>query len=126
MSELKLNVTYFKILETISDLNKNGFYPLNEGVFKIVTGQKDDETLQFKDYKTYSTLISYSSKKICNLTLMLYRYGYISKKYDKDTNELYFEITKLGEDTLNAYLKKTKQKFAKKVALEKPTIVKIK
>lgn len=125
MAELKLNITFFKVLQTIMDLNKNGFYPVNEGVFKILTGQKDDETLQFSNLETYSTLISYSSKKICNLTLMLYRYKYLEKVYDEKTNELYFKVTKLGEDALSKYLKSRPKRFVRKEIEHKQTIIKI-
>ena len=125
MKKLKLNVTYYKILSTIYELNKLGFYPINEGVYKIVTGQKDDETLQFVNLPTYSTLISYTSKKICNLTLMLFRYKFLSKVFDRETNELYFKITQLGIDSLNLYLKGKKNPFSKKEILKKATIIKI-
>lgn len=125
MAELKLNVTYFKVLETVYLLNLQGFYPLNEGIYKILTGQKDDETLKFANLNTYSTLISYTSKKICGLTLMLYRYGYLEKKYDKKTNDLYFKISNLGIDALQKYLKSRPKVFVKKEISNKQTIIKI-
>ena len=125
MTNLKLNVTYYKILETVSLLNKDGFYPLNEGIYKIVTGKKDDETLKFSSLPTYSTLISYGSKKICNLTLMLFRHKYLEKVYDKKTDELYFKITKLGQDSLDKYLKRKNKEYAKKQVSKKITIVKL-
>lgn len=125
MTKFKLNVTYYKILETVSLLNKDGFYPLNEGIYKIVTGKKDDETLEFSHLSTYSTLISYPSKKICNLTLMLFRNKYLEKVYDKNTDELYFKITKLGQDTLEKYLKRKRNNYSKKVVNHKKTIVKL-
>ena len=106
MTKFKLNVTYYKILETVSLLNKDGYYPLNEGIYKIVTGKKDDETMKFSSLPTYSTLISYPSKKICNLTLMLFRNKYLEKVYDPKSDDLYFKITKLGQDSLEKYLKR--------------------
>lgn len=125
MTKFKLNVTYYKILETVSLLNKDGFYPLNEGIYKIVTGKKDDETLKFSHLPTYSTLISYPSKKICNLTLMLFRNKYLEKVYDSKSDELYFKISKLGQDCLDKYLKRKHNSYAKKSINKKPTIVKI-
>ena len=125
MTKFKLNITYYKILETVSLLNKDGYYPLNEGIYKIVTGKKDEETLQFSNLPTYSTLISYPSKKICNLTLMLFRNKYLEKVYDSKTDELYFKITRLGEDVLEKYLKRKHNTYSKKVVNKKITIVKI-
>lgn len=125
MKTFKLNITYYKILETVSYLNKQGYYPLNEGIYKIVTGKKDDETLQFVSLPTYSTLISYPSKKICGLTMMLFRNKYLEKVYDRNTDELYFKITKLGEDALEKYLKRKHNNYSKKEKTSKVTIVKL-
>lgn len=125
MATLKLNVTYYKILQTVYELNKLGYYPVNAGIHKIVTGKKDDEAMKFVGLPTYSTLISYPSKKICNLTLMLTRYKYLEKIYDRNTDELYFKITKLGEDALTKYLKKKVNEYSKKQIVKKPTIVKL-
>ena len=97
MATLKLNVTYYKVLETVSLLNNKGLYPLNEGIYKILTGQKDDETIQYSSFPTYSTLVSYGSKRICGLTLMLLRYKYLEKIYDKKKS--------VTEEELNALKK---------------------
>lgn len=125
MATLKLNVTYYKILQTVFELNKLGYFPLNEGIYKIVTGKKDDEAMSFVNLPTYSTLISYTSKKICTLTLMLTRYKYLEKVYDRNTDDLYFKITKLGEDSLSNYLKKKANNYSKKQIVKKKTIVKM-
>ena len=125
MTKFKLNVTYYKILETVSLLNKDGYYPINEGIYKIVTGKKDDETLKFSSLPTYSTLISYPSKKICNLTMMLFRNKYLEKVYDRKTDELYFKITRLGQDSLDKYLKRKHKVYSKKEKSKKITIVKL-
>ena len=120
-----LETSDLKILETVSLLNKDGFYPINEGIYKIVTGKKDDETLSFASLPTYSTLISYPSKKICNLTLMLFRNKYLEKVYDPNTDELYFKITKLGQDSLDKYLKRKHNNYSKKTVTKRKTIVKL-
>lgn len=125
MRSFKLTITHLRILDTVNELNQNGFYPSNEGIFKILTGKKDDESLKFKDYKNYSTLISYSSKRICSLSLVLFRHNYLEKKYDPKTNELYFKITKTGEQALNDYFKGKDSNYLKKEIVEKPSIVRI-
>ena len=38
-----LETTDFKILDTVSLLNQDSYYPLPEGVFKILTGVDDED-----------------------------------------------------------------------------------
>ena len=106
------------------ELNQT-YYPLNEGVYKILAGIIDDETTQFSDLLTFATLTSYSSKKICHLTLMLFKQGLIGKIFDPDSKTLYLRVTDKGEEFLNSYFKKHKNTFAKRKSKVVPTIVKI-
>ena len=106
-------------------LNKQSYYPLNEGVYKILAGILDDETAAFSDLVTFATLTSYSSKKICHLTLMLFKQGLLGKIFDPDSKTLYLRITEKGEEFLNSYFKKHKKSFAKRKSKVVPTIVKI-
>ena len=126
MGELKINITYIKVLDTIYELNQNDCYPLNQGIFKILTGKDDEETKEFKYIKTYRTLISTSSKKVCNLTLMLFRYGYIEKFYHYPTKQMYFKITQKGISELESYRKSNKRKYSKTEQNLQPTILKLK
>ena len=125
MKQFELNQTYAKVLLTISELNKQSYYPLNEGVYKILAGILDDDVAQFSDLITFGTLTSYSSKKICHLTLMLFKQGLISKIFDPNSKTLYFRTTDKGEEFLNSYFKKHKKSFAKRKSKVVPTIVKI-
>lgn len=125
MKQFELNQTYAKVLLTISELNKQSYYPLNEGVYKILVGIIDDETTQFSDLITFATLTSYSSKKICHLTLMLFKQSLIGKIFDPNSKTLYLRITEKGEELLNSYFKKHKKSFAKRKSKVIPTIVKI-
>ena len=125
MKQFELNQTYAKVLLTISELNKQSYYPLNEGVYKILAGIIDDETTQFSDLITFATLTSYSSKKICHLTLMLFKQGLIGKIFDPDSKTLYLRVTDKGEEFLNSYFKKHKNTFAKRKSKVIPTIIKI-
>ena len=125
MKQFELNQTYSKVLVTISELNKQSYYPLNEGVYKILAGILDDETAPFSDLATFATLTSYSSKKICHLTLMLFKQGLVGKIFDPDSKTLYLRITEKGEEFLNSYCKKHKKSFAKRKSKVVPTIVKI-
>lgn len=121
----KLTTTHYKILLTISLLNKQKYYPLSEGVRKILRGEDDPEISQFTNFSTYKTLISYGSKKISRYIMMLYRYHYIEKIYDKNTDKLYLKISDLGESSLFSYNKSHKPRYTKKEKDKIPTIVKI-
>lgn len=125
MKEFTVNQTYYKVLLTISELNKRSYYPLNEGIFKILAGVIDEETSSFMDVLTFGTLTSYSSKKICHLTLMLFRHGYVGKIFDPVSKKLYFRTTEKGEEMINAFSKKHRCSFARKKQKSATTIVKI-
>lgn len=98
------NITDVKILLTIQYLNKKGYYPLPLGVAKILGGLLDDETKQFIDCPTYQTLISYKSKKVSRLIVILIRYKYLEKIYDPISNDLYLKLSQRGELFLDDYL----------------------
>lgn len=125
MNDLKLNQTYFKVLITIKQLNDLKYYPLNEGIYKILIGVVDDETKDFVNLRSFGTLISFSSKKICRLTMMLYRHNFINRVFDSKTKKLYFSLTEKGEKAADDFLKKHKKPFAKKSRINSPTIVRI-
>lgn len=125
MKELKLNITYMKMLDTIKYLNELHLYPLPEGIFKIVNGIVDEETLNYMDCPTFGTLISFNSKKVCRYLLMLQRYDFIKKIYDRNTDELYLLICEKGKEACLTYHKKHKTPYTKKQKVVKKTIVKI-
>ena len=125
MKEFAINQTYYKVLLTISELNKKSYYPLNEGIYKILAGVIDDETSSFLDVVTFGTLTSYTSKKICHLTLMLFRYGYIGKIFNPKTKKLYFRATEKGEDAVRDFSNKHRCSFTRKKQKSAITIAKI-
>lgn len=121
----KLTITHFKLLDTVTVLNEQHKYPLQEGIYKIVSGQEDDESKAYKDIPTYGTLISYSSKKISRLCIMLLRYKYLSYIFDRKTNQLYLQITEKGKAALFDFHKHHKKTYCKVKKQIKPTIVEI-
>lgn len=125
MRQLRFNQTYYKVLLTIKLLNDLHYYPLNEGIFKILNGKIDDETKQFSAFPTFGTLASFTSKKVSHFTLMLFRYGYIGKIFDSKSNNLFFRITEFGEQSIDAFEKKHKLRFSNKKTHFEQTIVKI-
>ena len=125
MKQFVINQTYYKVLLTISELNKRSYYPLNEGVYKILAGIIDDESSKFVDVVTFATLTSYTSKKICHLTLMLFRHELIGKIFDPVSKKLYFRVTEKGEAMIKEFANKHKCSFARKKQKNAATIVKI-
>lgn len=125
MKELELNITYYKLLATIENLNKKGIYPLSDGIYKIAAGIVDEETASLMDEPTFGTLISFGSKKICRYLLALQRHGYIKKIYCKPKDCLVYTLTQLGSDSLTKYLKKHKKPFVKKQRKIKETLIKL-
>lgn len=115
-----------KILETVEALNKKKLYPLPLGVYKILIGSVEPDFIIYSDLPTYSTLTSFSSKHISRMIMMLLRYGYLSRIYDKNTDELYLSLTEKGDLFLFDYHKKHKYSFKKKSDNKKPLIVEIK
>ena len=122
---IKLVLSDIKILDTVKDLNDNGFFPLPDGVYKMLKGIIDKETISFIDYPTFSTLISCKSKRISMSIMLLVRYKYLSKIFDPKTEELYLQITDLGKATLLDFHKHHKVKYIKKSKDVKTTIVRI-
>lgn len=125
MKEVKLNQTYYKVLITIKALNDLHYYPLNEGIYKILVGVVDEDTKPFVDLDCFGTLISFTSKKVCRLTMMLYRYGYLGRVFDTQTKKLYFSLTDKGIEAVESFLAKHKKPFARRSKNVTPTIVKI-
>ena len=125
MTQFKLVITHFKILDTIHDLNKDDLYPTAEGVYKIVAGIYDSEMKDYTHLQTYGTLISYGSKKVARYIMMLQRKGYVKKVFDELTNNLYLQLTELGILALEKYHKRYKNPYIKKPFDSKKTIVKI-
>ena len=122
---LKLTPSHYKILLTVSYLNKLGYYPLPEGVFHILTGYINDETNQFIDCPTYKSLISFNSKKVSRYIMMLIRYGYLRRKYDPVTDDMYLQNTPLADSVLIKDKKRYSGSLKMKDQKEKITIVKI-
>lgn len=125
MKELKLSITHYKILHTVKTLNDMKLYPKQEGVYKIVHGIIDEETESLQEAPTFGSLISYNSKKVSRYVLMLVRYGYLAKIFDRETKDLYLTLTGKGDVELFNYLQKHKGEYQKKKKQIKKTIVKI-
>ena len=120
-----LETSDLKILETVSLLNKEKYYPLPEGVFLILSGDDDEDIEKFSYLPTFKTLVSYNQKKISRLIVMLLRYKYLERVYDPNTDKLYLKIAPLGETELVKYHKKHKYKFTTKKVKKNTCIIKL-
>lgn len=125
MGELKLILTHYKLLDAVKWLNDQHLYATALGVHKIVHGDIDEDTVNLIDSPSFSTLTSYGSKKIARFLLALYRYGYLTKVYEKKSNTLYLAITFKGREALEIYRKKHPQPYKKSEKKFKKEIVKI-
>ena len=125
MGELKLVITHYKLLDTIKWLNDQHLYASALGVHKIVHGDLDEDTVNLTECPTFSTLISFGSKKVARFLLALHRYGYIIKVYNRPTNALYLSITLKGRNALDLYHKKHKGFYKKSTKKFKSEIVRI-
>ena len=119
------NITDYKILITVSELNDRGYYPLAEGVLKILSGIIDDETEEFKDLSTFQSLLSFNSKQLSRNVNMLLRYQYLKKIYDEKSDELYLKITDKGQAFLLDFKKHHRINLKKHTKKVKKTIVKL-
>ena len=115
-----LETTDLKILETVSLLNEMNVYPLSEGVYLILKGDEDEQISKYSSLVTYKTLVSYSSKKVSRLIMMLLRYHYLERIYDEKSDKLYLKISDKGTVALIDYHKKHKYNFVKKKVNHKP------
>ena len=114
-----------KILVTVYLLNRENYFPLNEGVIKIIKGVVDKETLPFTEYETFSTISSYSAKKISRHIGNLLKHKFLTKRYYPQNEESYLAITNLGFNYVNEYKDKHKTAFKKTTSETPITIVKI-
>ena len=78
----------------------------------------------FSSLSTYKTLVSYPSKKMSRLIMMLLRYHYLERIYDEASDEMYLKVADKGTIALVNYHKKHKYKFVQKKVNHKPLFLK--
>ena len=116
----------YKVLKTIQDLNVLSFYPNKYGVRKILIGLVDDETKDFINLKSFSSLISISARRTSSLITTLIRNLLLEYRYDKESDDLYLAVTSKGASEIALYETKHADAFTKKKSLNyKKTIIKL-
>ena len=109
-----LTPAHYKIMLVLKELNAINRYATPKGVNNILKGEDDIETIQYKNFASYMTLISFPSRKFSSYINNLVRRGYLSYIHDKKTDGLYLYLTSKGEIALDEYLIKHKDELTKK------------
>ena len=68
-----------KILDVVNELNRINRYPLSIGVFKILSGSREVEYIEYQDFNAYNTLTSISSKRLSRQIANLVNHQYLLK-----------------------------------------------
>ena len=126
VTEFRLTVSHYKILQTVYELNKVKKYPTAKGVNNILQGKLDPETRKYIELKTFGTLLSYPGRRLCSYILNMERRGYLSYIYDKNSDAMYLSVTEKGEIEVFNYERKHKNEYTKKEPHRKAQIVEIK
>ena len=123
----KLNRKDYKLLEVIDNMNELGLYPTPDCVYQLLTGNADDELLQFSQLVGYGTYQSTTTKRVKNRIIWLVRYGLIKYHYDEETDSSdYLELSPKGIVELNDYRKHFKYPFHKPKKVNKNIIYYVK
>lgn len=112
-----------KIMFLLKELNEKELFPISEGVYKILNGVMDQETVNLQSLKSFGSLISYSHKKITRFITHLMKIGFVINIYDNNTKSLYLKLSMDGEEYLN---NNPIPSLKTKTKRSKPTIVNIK
>ena len=123
--EFEINITLYKILLTVYELNSLNKYPSIKGVHNILKAKEDRETNQYVFLSTYGTLISTQSRKFASYVSLLEKKAALSYKYDKKTDRLYLNITPYGISLVESFPKKHKIVLKKKIKNPNLEIVEI-
>lgn len=113
-NDIEINITLYKILLTIYELNSMNKYPSVKGVSNILKAHEDHETNEYMSLSTYGTLISIQSRKFASYVALLEKKGYLAYKHDKKTDRLYLYITPRGIDTVIKFPKEHNFKLTQK------------
>lgn len=120
MKTEELNLTTYKILYCVKELNNIGVSPNHIGVYKVLAGILEDETRSYQDLMSWSILISLSQKRITTLINALCKKGYLDKKMATSNGEYYFTINKKTISDMTEFINHHKVNFkrSKKTAIK--------
>ena len=121
----ELNITLYKILLTVYELNSMNKYPSLKGVHNVLKGREDRETNQYVFLSTYGTLTSLQSRKFASYVSLLEKKAYLAYKYDKKTDKLYIYISQAGISLMDDFSKHHKVNLKKHIKNPNLEIVEI-
>ncbi len=124
-NKYSITITQYKIVFTISELNKDKLYPSLKGLRNILIGADDTETRKYKYLDTYACLLSIQKRTLAAQVTNLVRAGVLSYKYDSNTDDMYLMVTTKGKEIIYDYLKHHKVRLVSKDKVVKNEIVKI-
>ena len=119
MEEKEIKTSHKRLLALISILNERNIAISLDGLAKIAHGEEDEETSPIKDEFFFSVCPSVSKKKIKSRINYLYRYGYLSLKYDERLEDYAYYLSEKGK--INADISLIKKKTIEK--RQKKTII---
>ena len=94
--KFRLTPAHYKIMLVLKELNAINRYATPKGVNNILKGEDDIETLQYKNFESYMTLISFPSRKFSSYINNVVRREYLSYSHDKKTDGLFLYLTSKG------------------------------
>lgn len=114
-SEVKkdLNLSQYKVLISVYELNLKELYPTHRGVYNILTGAEDNETILYTNLRTYGSLISIQKRRASAIINSLIKSNLLEEVFDRETDELYLKVTSEGEYKASFYLHKHKDRIKK-------------
>ena len=125
MTKKKFTLTQYKILHTVFLFEKDNLAPNIEGIRNVLRGNKNSSFSRLEEYDTFSTLTSYTDKKITNLINKLVKEEYLERRMFPDNGEFFLLLTEKGKEELSPFLKRHKKGYRQKEQEKKITFVKI-
>ena len=120
-----INITDYKVLLTIKYLNELNYLPSSLGVYKILSGVKDEETEMFQLCETFQVIVSFTNKKVTRIINNLVSNGYLKRTYDQIDDDSYYLLTDLGKTSLDNFKKHHKIHLKKHEINKKRSFIKI-
>lgn len=104
MTEHNMTYQHYKILITINLLSKMHDYPSSQGVYKILKGIQDIESMKYANFPTFATFISVSYRRVTSMCKNLYSLELIKRIFNPEENVIYYCITPEGEKLANKFV----------------------
>jgi len=98
----KISTLDIYVLHTISILNDKDLYPNNDGIYKILIGLYDKETMNFINEKVFGSYNTYKSKRITCSINRLVKKDYINTIYDEKTKSMFYRLSFKGNELLKS------------------------